>query len=219
MIINYIGHACFKIQTQPNPVQSKNKLIIYFDPFDKSVGLNPPSGKADLVLSSHDHFDHNNTQNFESGFFFVNNPGEYSYQGVNIKGILSYHDQEKGAQRGLNTIFVVESEKIKICHLGDLGHELSQNQLDQIGAIDILMIPVGGKFTISGKQAARIAKSIEPAFILPMHFQTPSLSISGLEPKESFYKELGLEPKQKVDKLKITSSSINHDEIEVMEFS
>ncbi|MBD3244531.1 MAG: MBL fold metallo-hydrolase [Candidatus Moranbacteria bacterium] len=216
MKISYIGHACFKIETKSD---KDEKLIIYIDPFDKSIGLKPPKGVADLVLSTHDHFDHNYTKELDKGFFYINNPGEYSYKGVNVKGIQTYHDEEKGRSRGLNTVYVIENEKLKVCHLGDLGHTLSQKQADEIGSIDILMIPVGGTYTINPKQAVEIVKLIEPSIIIPMHFNQKDLQLSGLEEVEKFYNELGKQPKETVEKLNINANNLNPEETEVIAFN
>ena len=217
MQINYCGHSCFKIITKPEV--DKEKVTVFIDPFDKSVGLKPPHGKADLVLVTHGHHDHNNTSAFKGDFFLINNPGEYTFRGVGVTGISTYHDNQEGKLRGLNTIYVIESEGVRIGHLGDLGHPLSKLQLDKLGEVDILMIPVGGKYTIGPKEAVSVVKSIEPSAVIAMHYNVPGINIEGLAKVDDFYKELGIKPQEKLDKLTIKKDMFGEEEIKVIELS
>jgi len=217
MQINYCGHSCFKIITKPEV--DKEKVTVFIDPFDKSVGLKPPHGKADLVLVTHEHHDHNNTSAFKGDFFLINNPGEYTFRGVGVTGISTYHDNQEGKLRGLNTIYVIESEGVRIGHLGDLGHPLSKLQLDKLGEVDILMIPVGGKYTIGPKEAVSVVKSIEPSVVIAMHYNVPGINIEGLAKVDDFYKELGIKPQEKLDKLTIKKDMFGEEEIKVIELS
>jgi len=140
MIITWYGHSCFKIQTRPQ--RGAEEVVIFTDPFDKTVGLKPPQGNADIVLVSHDHFDHNNTASLKGDPFVIDACGEYSFKDVSIEGISSFHDNEKGQRKGLNNIYTIRSENMTVCHLGDLGHTLSEKQVEEIGDVDILMIPI-----------------------------------------------------------------------------
>lgn len=214
MTISWYGQSCFKIQTRPK--RGKDEVIIFTDPFDKSVGLRPPQGQADIVTISHSHYDHNNPGFLKGNFFKAEAPGEYSINGIAIEGIESFHDNVQGAQRGRNTIFIFESEEIRLCHLGDLGHKLDEKQLDKINGVDVLMIPVGGKYTISSKEAEEIIGQIGPKIIIPMHYRIKGLSITDIDDEKNFCNELGNCPKEKVQKLVIKKTDIENKENEII---
>ncbi len=205
MIITWYGQACFKIQ-------SGDKALV-LDPFEKSVGLAPPSVQADVVFITHEHFDHNNTKAIKGNYFLVNGPGEYEIKGIKARGITSYHDNEKGAKRGLNTLYLIEMEGIHILHCGDLGQDLlDDKQLEEIGSVDILMIPVGGFFTINAKQAVGIVNQIEPKIVVPMHYKIPKLSILELDGVDKFLKEFGKEDVIPEEKISIKQKDIEGEE-------
>ena len=143
MNIEYYGHSCFKITAKPAG-RGQEDVVIFMDPFDKQAGLRPPQGQADLVLVSHHHFDHDNSAALKGEPVVFDIPGEYSVKGINVIGLPSYHDNKEGAERGLNTIFILETEDLKICHLGDLGCDLTEKQLEEMDGVDAWMIPVGG---------------------------------------------------------------------------
>ena len=127
----------------------------------------------------------------------VKNPGEYEVKGVSIFGIPTYHDNKQGEERGQNTVFVIKIDSIIICHLGDLGHKLTEDQVGQIGNIDILMVPVGGNYTIDAEAAALVVASLEPKVVIPMHYNIPGMApqlAEKLAPVEDFVKEMGIEP-------------------------
>lgn len=136
MKIIWLGHASFLIET--------GATRIITDPFDETTGYRIPSISADLVTVSHDHYDHNAVDWVLGEPRVVSSPGETRFQEVDILGIPSFHDQEKGRLRGRNTIFVIKAEGLTVCHLGDLGHLLEPDQLEAIGRVDVLLIPVGG---------------------------------------------------------------------------
>lgn len=177
MKITWHGHSSFLIE-------SSTGIKLLTDPFDESVGYNVFKKDVDLVTISHQHFDHNYTKSIKNNPRIIKDIGSYSYDNINIKGILSYHDHDLGAKRGENIIYVIEVDGFRICHLGDLGHTLSKEILDKIGAIDVLLIPVGGNYTIDGKEAMKVATSINSNIIIPMHYKTPYLSfpLDGVEP-------------------------------------
>ncbi|HAT74262.1 MAG: putative Zn-dependent hydrolases of the beta-lactamase fold protein [Candidatus Moranbacteria bacterium GW2011_GWF2_36_839] len=215
MIIQYYGHSCFKITTKPAG-RGKDDVAVFFDPFDKSVGLRPPQGQADLVLVSHNHADHNNVEALKGEPYVIDIPGEYSAKGANIIGIASYHDDKNGAERGENTIFVLEAEDLRICHLGDLGTDLSEKQLEKINGIDILMIPIGGgNYTIDGKKAVDIIKKIEPKIIIPMHYKIKGSTVD-IDDEKVFCNEIGNCPKEKVSKINIKKKDLEEKEMEVV---
>lgn len=188
MEITYLGHSSFKIK-------GKSATVIT-DPFDPvMVGLKFPPQEADIVTISHDHNDHNYLSVVQNPKKVITGPGEYEVSGVSILGISSFHDDKKGEERGKNTVYVIEIDQFRIAHLGDLGHNLTEGQLGELGEIDILMIPVGGVFTIDAQTAAELAKKIDPIAILPMHYADPALgeSFAGLAPVDDFIKNLGMQ--------------------------
>ena len=205
MTISWYGHSCFKIQTKPQ--RGVNEVVIFTDPFNKEIGLKPPQGNADIVLVSHNHSDHNSTDNLKGNPFMIDALGEYSVKDVYIEGISSFHDNENGAARGLNNIYTVKSEDLTVCHLGDLGHTLTEKQIEAIGDVDILMIPIGGTYTIDSKQAEKVINQIDPKIIIPMHYKIPGLKLD-IADKEEFAKELGLEVENGTSKLNIKAADL-----------
>lgn len=214
MNIQYYGHSCFKITTKPEG-RGQAEVIIFTDPFDRSVGLRPPQGQANIVLISHRHFDHSNTESLKGDFSTIDIPGEYSLSGVNIVGVDSYHDKDKGADLGHNTIYLMESEGIRLCHLGDLGCSLDSGQLDAINGVDILMIPIGGKYTIDGKEAAELVRKIEPKIVIPMHYKIPGSAVD-IEDEKKFCMAMGNCPREKVNKINIKSKELEADGTKVI---
>lgn len=212
MTIIWYGHSCFKITDQGG------HLSIITDPFSKEIGLNPPRGSADIVTISHDHFDHNNAKTISGNPFVINSPGEYEIRQVRITGYLSFHDSKKGQERGQNTIFLIEMDKIRICHLGDFGQEkLSDKDLEAIGRVDVLMAPVGGVYTIDARKAAEIVNQIEPKIVIPMHYKLPGLKkVEGLANVADFLEEMGVEKKPAVNKLVIKRKDLTGENVKVV---
>lgn len=206
MDISFLGHASFLLKT-------KTKSLVT-DPFDpKMLGLRFPKVEAEIVTVSHDHPDHNQASLVSGVEKVIFGPGEYEIGGVSIIGIDTFHDDVKGKERGKNTIYIIEMEDLRLLHLGDLGHKLSEKQLDEIGEIDVLMIPVGGEYTIGPKIATEVTQGIEPKIIIPMHYQMPSLSetFSKLTSPDEFVSQMGLKT-QKTKKLKVSKGSLSTDE-------
>ena len=188
MHIIWHGQSFFQIQTSLNKGEQTTLAI---DPFDESTGLKPPSFQADVLLITHDHADHNNKKAIKGTPFLIEGPGEYEVKEIAIQGIPSFHDEEEGKKRGANTIYLIEMEEMKVCHLGDFGQkELTEDQLEQIGDIDVLMVPVGGEFTLDAKGAAHVISQIEPKIVIPMHYAIPKLKIK-LDEVDKFLKEVG----------------------------
>ncbi len=168
MIINYLGHSCFKLR-------GKSKTVVC-DPFAKSIGFLMPKTKADVVTISHNHEAHSALDRVEGEPFVVQGPGEYEIGGVFVYGWLSWHDNKKGEERGKNTIYNINFDGLKICHLGDLGHMLGDKILEEISGVDVLMFPAGNESTISPKEAIELIEKIDPKIAIPMHFRTPAHS-------------------------------------------
>ena len=178
----------------------KEQVRIVMDPYQDSIGLKLPSMEADVVLVSRDDADHNNATAVKGDPFLVTNPGEYDVKGVVIQGISSGAGTE-GKKQAHNTIYVLEAEGLRLCHLGALGQkELTPEQVEKIGAIDILFVPVGGEEVIGAKEAGDIVQQIEPKMVIPIHFAIPKLKAK-LEGVELFLKTIGksgVEPQQKI---------------------
>jgi len=212
MLISWLGHSCFKIQSKSGP----EGITVITDPFDKSVGLKAPNCEADIVTVSHDHADHNNAESLRGDPFVINSAGEYDIKGVLVQGVDSYHDDKEGAERGRNIIYRIEMTDISLVHLGDLGHVLDNKQLEALVGVDILMIPVGGKYTLDGKKAVEVVSQIEPRMVIPMHYKIPGLKVD-IEKEDKFVKELGLTP-GKEDKLKISRKDLPQENMELVVF-
>ena len=209
MTISWFGHACFRIETKESS--------ILIDPFSKEVGLRPPRIKDNLVLVSHHHYDHDNVGEADSASFIIDGPGEYEKQGISVRGIKSFHDKSGGKERGLNTIYVIKAEDMTVCHMGDFGQEkFEDHQLEEIGNVDILMIPVGGVYTIDYKEAVSIIGQIEPKIIIPMHYKIKDLKVE-INGSEKFLKEIGLAP-EKTDKLRIAKKNLPAEEMKLILF-
>lgn len=165
MKIKWLGHACFKLTAEDG-------TTIVTDPFDDSVGYPMPDVRADIVTSSHSHFDHNYFKAVKGKFEIVDRTGEHNIKGIKIKGISTFHDEEQGAKRGKNIVFIFEIDGVRVCHMGDLGHVLTEKQVNEIGPVDVLLIPVGGYYTIDAKQAVEVMKQLNPMITIPMHYKT-----------------------------------------------
>jgi len=178
MILKWLGHACFLIT-------SGDGLKIITDPYptDNGIKYAPINETADIVTISHDHFDHNALSAVSGNPEVIRGRGLKIAKGIQFKGIPTYHDESKGEQRGDNTVFCYSIDGIKVCHLGDLGHRLSHEQINEIGDIDLLLIPVGGFYTIDANVATQVCDDLNPKVIVPMHYKTPKLDfpITGVD--------------------------------------
>ncbi len=182
MDITWHGHSCFTVKDK--------HVAVAIDPFT-DIGLKDPALTADILLVSHDHFDHANTAAVAGDPYVVDTPGEYESHGVMIEGIPTFHDAKQGAERGRNTIFSFRIGGTHLVHLGDLGHTLGEDTVERLGDVDILFVPVGGHFTIDAKAAAEVVKRVQPRITIPMHYQVPKLKVKELKPVDAFLKEVG----------------------------
>ncbi len=167
MKVKWLGHSCFLIT-------SKDGIRIITDPYTVGGGINysPIKETADIVVVSHEHGDHNNVSAVQGKPEVVKGSGVKIARGIQFRGIATYHDKSQGKQRGHNTVFCFTVDDIKLCHLGDLGHLLTREQVEEIGAVDMLLIPVGGFFTIDAADASQVCDQLAPKVIIPMHFKT-----------------------------------------------
>ncbi len=202
--IQYLGHACFRLRGREG--------IVVCDPFDRSIGLDLGRPTAHIVTISHNHLDHNcvtAVRPLRDRTFVIDGPGEYEVNNVLITGIRTYHDKVKGAERGFNTVYVIHLDDVVFCHLGDLGHELAQRHIEEIGNIEVLFIPVGGAETIGPAEAVNVISQLEPRIVIPMHYATPRLVFDHeLAQLAKFTNELGLKDVTPVDKLTVSASNL-----------
>ncbi len=201
MKIKWYGHAAFLIT-------SDGGVKIIIDPYEPGafggqLAYEKIKDQADIVLISHDHADHNDTAGLPGTPQIVKGSGSKTIKGISTKGISTYHDPSKGSERGANTVFTIKVDHIQLCHLGDLGHLLSDKELTEIGPVDILLIPVGGLFTIDPQEATRVAEQIKPKILVPMHFKTKKCGFS-IAPVEDFLKD-----KTNIRRIKASEVSFN----------
>lgn len=203
VVIRYLGHSSFLIKV------SEGTIVI--DPFDPNkVGLSFPKVSADIVLLTHDHLDHNNVEGVKGKPFVIHGPGEYEISGIKVWGYPTFHDKKGGAERGKNTIYVFEAEKLTVCHLGDLGHLLDEKTAEEISGSDILLIPTGGVYTLDHEEAAKAAAQLEPKIIIPMHFKVSGMKegFKDLSEVSAFLEEMGVTGAEIQDKLKVSKASL-----------
>lgn len=216
MDIKYLGHASFQIKGKTGSVIT--------DPFDpKMVGLKFPSVAADIVTISHDHPDHNMKSLVTGTPLIIDIPGEYEKQKVRVTGWGVYHDSKNGAERGKNTIYKIEVDDVSILHCGDLGHTLSEELVEEIGPVDVLLIPVGGFFTIGPDEANQVIHEIEPSIVIPMHYNDPKLNqatFAKLAPLSDFLTKAGVSQIEPVKKLSLKKADMTEDmKVVVMEIT
>ena len=199
MDISWLGHSCFRIRGR--------EVTIITDPYSPTLGYSLGKPAAHIVTVSHQHPGHAYVQGIGGEPRPVTGPGEYEISGVLIIGITTFHDGEKGSKRGKNTAYLMELDEISVCHLGDLGHVLTAEQVEELGDVDVLLLPTGGVSTINAPMAAEIVRQLEPRVVIPMHYQTEALN-RRLEPVERFLKEIGVEQVTPQPKLSFTRSSL-----------
>ncbi len=181
VIVRWHGHACFEIV-------DRDGYTIVIDPHDGgSIGLRPPAVKADAVLITHEHFDHNAHQVVakEGSEVHSMRKGEFRVGQHRVVGIEAFHDEFKGRRRGKVVMYLIDVDGVKILHVGDLGHVLSNELASRIGDVDILMLPVGGTFTIGPKEAVEVTEALKPRAVIPMHYWVRGVNLP-LRPVDSF---------------------------------
>lgn len=204
--INYLGHSSFRLRGKA--------LVVITDPFDEKCGKFPRDIEAGILTVSHDHGDHNQIARVGGKPFVIDGPGEYEVGGVSVIGVGTWHDDNQGAERGRNTVFVIEIDGLRIAHLGDLGHKLTQEQLEEMGPVDVVFVPVGGHYTIDAKTAAEVVKQVDPWIVVPMHYQQPGLdagTFGQLAGVETFLQEMGKTDVVPAAKLAVSPDKLPQD--------
>ena len=171
MRIKWLGHSCFLIT-------NKRGINILTDPFDDTLGYKMTKEKINIITISHEHYDHNNTMGIKGKPVVLKGSVNRDTHKMIFKGISSYHDSVYGKHRGNNTIFIIKTDEMVLCHLGDLGHLLENSQLEEINRVDILFIPVGGYYTLNHLQADQVIEQLKPKVVLPMHYKTDAIKWS-----------------------------------------
>lgn len=208
MDIVWLGHSSFLFRGKT--------VRLVTDPYSQQmVGLKYPKTEADIITISHDHGDHNAIDNIVGPGggqpFVIRGPGEYEVKGVSVFGFRTFHDDQKGSLRGKNTVYIIDFEGVKICHLGDLGHKFEDGQLTTVGDVDILLIPVGGFYTIDADTAAEVVAQLDPKIVIPMHYFVQGMDtkgfsqVSGVEP---FLNQMGVGTPSPSPKLTVTKDKL-----------
>lgn len=199
MEITWLGHSCFRIRS--------SQAVLITDPYPPSLGYTMGKQTARIVTVSHTHPSHAYVDAISGEFKLIRGPGEYEIGGILILGLATFHDAENGASCGRNTVYLIEVDGISICHLGDLGQPLSSRQVEEMGNVDVLLVPVGGFRTLSAPSAGQVVRQLEPKIVVPMHYKTPVLTREA-EPVDKFLKEMGKEQVEPQPKLNVTKSNL-----------
>jgi L-ascorbate metabolism protein UlaG (beta-lactamase superfamily) len=200
--VTWYGHAAFLITMGQG-------IKIITDPYKPGGGIlyKAIPDEADIVTVSHDHSDHNYVEGLPGKPQVIKGAGRYEVRGIVVEGVAAYHDASQGAQRGHNTIFTFDADGIRMCHLGDLGHVLSDQDVQRIGQVDVLCIPVGGFFTIGPQEATTVVGQLQPHLIFPMHVKTEKCNLP-IEPVDAF-----LQGKREVKKLDVSTFTFTKEEL------
>ena len=199
MEIVWLGHSCFRIKGK--------ETTLVTDPFPKNLGYSPVRVAADVVTVSHSHPGHSYVEGVSGEPKVIRRPGEYEIGNVLINGFITFHDDEHGIKLGKNIVYLMEIDQVIVCHLGDLGHILTPDQVGELSGVEVLLVPVGGKSTLDGAAAAQTVRLLEPRLVIPMHFKTPATT-RDLEPVDRFLKEMGLKDPEPQAKLAVTKSNL-----------
>ncbi len=199
MEITWLGHSCFRIKNNP--------VTIITDPYAPDIGYCLGKPTAHIVTVSHQHPGHSYAEGVGGEPRLVTGPGEYEISDVLIMGVATFHDNKKGADRGKNTVYVIDVGGVSVCHLGDLGHVLTAEQVEEMENVDVLLLPVGGVSTIDAARAVEVVRQIEPQIIIPMHYKTEAVK-RDLAPVGKFLKEIGVEESEPLPKLTVNKTSL-----------
>ena len=200
MEITWYGQTCFRLA-------ERGMGTVVTDPYPFDVGLRWPRPRADVITISYDRPQCRYTSGVQGPFKIFDGPGEYEVGGVFITGIATFADNQRGTSRGLNTVFTFDFGGLTVCHLGLLGHVPPQSQVENLGTVNVLLIPVGHGGSLSPARASEVISLFEPNIVVPMHYAVPGLKVS-LGKLERFLKEMGLEKVDGEDNLKVNSTSL-----------
>jgi L-ascorbate metabolism protein UlaG (beta-lactamase superfamily) len=214
MNIQYYGDFCFKINTKPNGRATEDITIVTDIP-DKETGLRAPQGEVHIVVLSHQKRDTAEDSALKGSPLVLDAPGEYAVNGITLVGLPSFKDNAKGVQKGRNTIFLIESEEIRLCFLGSLGHELEPSTIEKLGDVDILFMPVDGTDTLDLDKIDDLVRKIEPKVTIPMHYALPGMKISLGEVKK-FCDVLGNCPEEAILKYNVKKKDLEGKTMEIV---
>jgi len=204
--ITWLGHACFRIRGR--------EAVVLMDPVSPESGYDIGTQSADIVTVSHNHKNHSALDVVKPGYKAITGPGEYEIHEVFLSGVATYHDTERGARLGKNTVFLVEIEDLVVCHVGDLGHALTEEQSESLSSVDVLILPVGGGPTLDATSAAELIGQIEPSMVIPMQYRTERGDFER-DPLEPFLKKLGIGEIEVKDRVNLRKSDLS-ETIEVV---
>ena len=199
MDITWLGYSCFRIKS--------SQTTVITDPYPPDLGYTSGKQTANIVTVSHQHPGHSYLEGISGDPKVIKGPGEYEVSNTLVIGLATFHDREEGRQKGKNTVYVIELDELSICHLGDLGHVLTAPQVEEIGNVDVLLVPVGGVSTINATTAAEVVRQLEPKIVVPMHYKTPALTRE-LEPVDRFLKEMSVKDTSSRPKLVVTRNNL-----------
>lgn len=197
--ITWLGHACFRIRGR--------EAVLLTDPAGPDSGYDIGKQSADIVTVSHQHPNHRATDLVKPEFHLISGPGEYEIRDVFIRGVRTYHDNERGAKIGKNTVYLIEMEDLLICHLGDLGHALTEEQSESMSSVDVLIVPIGGGPTLDATAAAELVGQIEPSMVIPMQYRT-QFGDFDRDPLEPFLKKFGITDIQTQERVNIKKTDL-----------
>jgi L-ascorbate metabolism protein UlaG (beta-lactamase superfamily) len=200
MELIWLGHSCVRLRHRDT--------VVMQDPFDRALGYNVGRWSADIVTVSHDHPGHNNASSIQGDPKVLTGPGEYDIAAVPIFGVATFHDRQRGSERGRNTAFVVELDEVRVCHLGDIGEPPNADMVKAIGVVDVLLVPVGGSTTVDAQGAVETVRLLEPKIIVPMHYSTPALKRDDLAGVEPFLTAMGVTSANPLQRLSVTATSL-----------
>jgi len=199
MEITWLGHSCFRLKG--------SQATVITDPYPPDLGYSLGKPTARIVTVSHQHPGHSYVPGIGGEPKVIKGPGEYEISSILVIGLPTFHDGDGGKQRGKNIVYLIEVDEVAICHLGDLGHVLTTQQVEEIGNVDVLLVPVGGVSTINASMAAEVVRQLEPKIVVPMHYKTEVLK-KELEPVDRFLKEMGVKDVASRPRLSVTKTNL-----------
>lgn len=207
MLLRWHGHSCFSVICE--------KRVLLIDPYDEEVGYSLPKIEPDVVVESHQHHDHNAHEQFKNDYVLVRKPIQKEIYGFRLKGYATFHDEVRGESRGPNIIFhITTPDGFTVVHCGDLGHMPEEELLEKLRGVDVLLIPIGGVYTIDSSTAMAITESIAPSYVVPMHYKTKALKFD-LDGVESF---ISGKPYKRLEELKLESKKSGKTDIVLLNY-